>query len=123
MEFKKVMEIKRRVCLNMSCSVCPLREEINNRKMLCSGFMAEHPAKVEQILIEWDKAHPVKTFLSDFLEKYPNAPLNNEDGTPKWQCPYRLGYTRQNGTTVENCIFDSNGKSDCLACWNRPLEV
>lgn len=27
MEFTKVMEIKRRVCLNRSCSICPLGEE------------------------------------------------------------------------------------------------
>lgn len=113
MEFTKVMEIKERMCLNLECVVCPLWEENNDRRIPCHIFMAKHPAETEQILIEWDKAHPVKTFLSDFLEKYPNAPLN-DDGTPAMVCPYQVGYTK-------DC--DCGYMTNCPACWNRPLEV
>lgn len=62
--------------------------------------------------VENDEEHQVKTILQDFLEKYPNAMLD-ESGVPK-TCPNALGYTKENG-----CVYDGN----CRDCWNRPLEV
>ena len=50
----------------------------------------------------------IKTFLSDFLEKYPNAPLE-VNGTPKI-CPYELGYCEHKCNKI------------CVKCWNTPME-
>ena len=52
-----------------------------------------------------------KTILQDFLEKYPNAP-KEEDGKPMDICPYHLGYAPN-----KSCM-----KMNCEDCWNRPLE-
>ena len=51
-----------------------------------------------------------KTILQDFLEKYPNAELN-DDGVPK-PCPYWLGYK-----DMPFC-----NRIRCVECWNRPME-
>lgn len=112
MEFTKVMEIKKRMCSSTKCNVCPLGKQISEGVTYCPDFIGEFPSRAEQILIEWDKAHPVKTFLSDFLEKYPNA-LLDEMGMPV-VCPYQLGYTEDD--CKESC-------GNCPTCWNRPLEV
>lgn len=113
MEFTKVIEIEKRMCEGRSCSVCPLSPENNGKGKNCGDFIMKHPAEAEQILIEWDKTHPTKTFLSDFLEKFPNAPLH-DDGIPIMVCPYQVGYTK-------DC--DCGYMTNCHTCWDRPLEV
>lgn len=59
---------------------------------------------------QWSKEHPRKTILQDFLEKYPNAELN-DDGVPEL-CLYWLGYK-----DMPLC-----NRIGCVECWNRPLE-
>lgn len=54
--------------------------------------------------------HPKKTMLQDFLEKYPNAELN-DDGIPK-PCPSWLGYK-----DMPFC-----NRIRCVECWNRQME-
>lgn len=51
----------------------------------------------------------MKTMLEDFLEKYPNAPINDK-GLPA-PCPRDLGYEK-------DAFYDC---SLCNACWNRPV--
>lgn len=120
MEFLKVIEIRNRMCERMLCDDCPINN-INEAKgkaelrYTCWAIICNFPAEVEKALIEWDKANPVKTLLSDFLEKHPKTGLD-DDGTPH-VCPCDLGYT-----TGNDCVIDKNGDLDCLACWSRPLE-
>lgn len=56
-----------------------------------------------------------ETFLSDFKEKYPKAPLD-EDGTPQRVCPHMLGYIE---AEIRPCRFETH---NCKDCWSRPLE-
>lgn len=65
-------------------------------------------------LENWDKEHPRKTILQDFLEKYPDAQLI--EGKIPYICPYRLGYP-----VYEQCICGN--EYTCLSCWNRELEI
>lgn len=104
MEFVEIMKIKRRMCKTdeSECTECPFDIENNGVKLLCEEFMSEYPEKAEEILKRWAEDHPQKTVLLDFLEKYPNAELN-EEGVPKYIGTYALGYPL--GTD-----------------WNRPLE-
>lgn len=67
-----------------------------------------------QIVEKWSQENPEKTILQDFLEKYPNAPLN-EAGIPDDVCPFMLGYKK----SKEKCVPD---EYFCKKCWNRPLE-
>jgi len=114
MEYIKVMEIRQRVCdkyTNMElCKGCPLRSQATGENCGCNTFITRYPEQAEAILKKWDEENPVKTFLSDFLEKYPKVTLK-DNGTPKGICPSQLEY----------CEFATcNG--DCVKCWNRHLE-
>ena len=115
MEFLKVIEIRNRMCDKRPCVDCPIFAIEEGKGMDCMDVLKSFPAEFEKALIEWDKANPVKTFLSDFLEKHPKAVLR-ADGSPL-MCPQNLGYTSN-----EACVNDKNGAFDCLACWSRPLE-
>ena len=64
---------------------------------------------------KWSNKHPQKTYLTDFLDKHPNAPLDN--GYPRFICPYYLGYMTEHQS--EDC---PQNQQDCEWCWNTPLE-
>ena len=95
-DFYKCCKIKGCPAENLSCDSL---EEI-----AIQGF------KLIRDVEQWSKEHPRKTILQDFLEKYPNAELN-DDGIPK-PCPYWLGY--------KDMLFCNRIR--CVECWNRPLE-
>lgn len=94
--FYKCCKIKGCPAENLSCDSL---EEIT-----IQGF------KLIRDVEQWSKEHPRKTILQDFLEKYPNAELN-DDGIPK-PCPYWLGYK-----DMPFC-----NRIRCVECWNRPVE-
>ena len=111
MEFLKAINIKNRMCKYFNdCIVCPLSIINNKINETCLMFVTHHPEEAEEILIKWGERTSEKTMFQDFLEKYPNAPLN-ENGIPM-TCPYKLGYD----AVCTDCKFD------CKKCWNRPLE-
>lgn len=114
MEFIEAMKIKKSMCKGRACGDCPLGKASKQKCTGCTEYCLEHPEEAEKILIKWDKEHPRKTILMDFLEKHPNAPLD-DDGTPQDVCPFALGYVK-NG----ECYLDDG--NDCIPCWNRPME-
>lgn len=97
------------VC-RISCNHCPLSRFNNDEEMLCTELELRHPEKAIAIVQKWSDAHPQKTFLTEFLKNYPNAPLD-DDGTPKGVCPRALGLM-----DIDDC--DDN----CIKCWNQPIE-
>lgn len=101
-------------CDGVSCLICPISLRNNGSELDCGAFEIIHPEQAVAIVEEWSQEHPQKTMLSDFLEKYPNAKLNN-DGTPYRICPHELGYCDK----VDEC---KPFIRDCVSCWNRPLE-
>lgn len=96
------------VC-RISCNHCPLSRFNNDEEMLCTELELTHPEKAIEIVQKWSDAHPQKTFLTEFLKNYPNAPLD-DDGAPKGVCPHTLGLT-----DIDDC--DDN----CIKCWNQPI--
>lgn len=106
-EFTKIMEIRKRMCNPFKmCTECPLFE--TPEQISCADFILNYPKEAEEIILKWAEEHPVKTRLTDFLEKYPNAQLH--DNRPIFCC-MRLGYK------CDNC-----GKTKCKDCWNTALE-
>jgi hypothetical protein len=87
------------------CENCPRYEKGCSLLATNKQYLEKIVADVEQ----WSKEHPQKTRQQDFLEKYPNARLN-EYGFPVICCSF-LGY-----------ISDDDCKSDCKKCWELPLE-
>ena len=116
MDFTKTenyLKEKYRICKKTKCSECPLSSYNNGKNIPCDNFQTTHTKKAIEIVQKWSDEHPPqKTILSDFLEKYPNA-LLNDDGIPEKICPSDLG------------LEDSYGKyicTDCSYCWNQPLQ-
>lgn len=105
----------------LGCSNCPLCSINNNKGQSCTAFEMLYPEKAIEIVQKWSDEHPQKTYLSEFLENYPNAQLKTvllyspgaiPLGIPKCICPYHLGLM-----SVDNCRKDHN----CVKCWNQPL--
>ena len=119
MEYVKAMEIREKMCmhnLKNSCAECPFDTIRNDKNTSCISFILKHPAESEAILTKWDAENPVKTFMTDFFEKFPNAPTRTS-GAPR-TCPHECGYvTVEKGRRVCDYV-----KDDCLECWSRPLQ-
>ncbi len=99
------------VC-HIQCTDCPLSRFNNNEKIVCSELELFHSETAVQIVQRWSDEHPQRTYLSQFLEHYPNA-LLKDDGTPKGTCLYELGVT-----SLDNCKVDNA----CAKCWNQPIK-
>ena len=74
----------------------------------CSELILKYPEKAVELVEKWSKEHPERTYLTDFLKKYPNAKIG-KNGNPV-TCPISLGYTKK-------CP-----QIDCKDCWNTPVE-
>lgn len=59
---------------------------------------------------KWRKEHPLRTRLQDFMEKYPNAPVDG-NGTPQACCEH-LGYCTKSCDPFE---------LTCKDCWDIPI--
>lgn len=108
--YQEAMEIATEICTRHEndCLNCPLGSRLNGTSGGCGPFLKKFPDIAEPLLIKWHEEHKPKTFLDDFREKYPNAPINY-DGRPQI-CPFRLGY-------IECC--PSNEGLSCKECWNQ----
>lgn len=67
----------------------------------------KHPERAVEIVQKWSDEHPQRTYLSQFLEHYPNVQLY-DNGTPKGICPYHLGLMNR-----DDC------RKNCIECWNH----
>ena len=106
-EYFKEKERMTKGC-NVLCSDCPLSKSNNGVDESCGNLAKRFPEKAVEIVENWSKEHPVKTYLDDFLEKYPNAPTTSE-GIPR-TCLENLY------DVSVNCVV-----TRCRDCWKRPL--
>lgn len=103
---------RRRMCERTECSECPLGPNLNGTNKFCSDFEQLYTSEAIEIVQKWSNSHPQKTYLTDFLDKYPNVPLAN--GIPSGICPYYLGYMTKK--EFHEC------STNCQKCWNTPIE-
>lgn len=97
----QIKDLKRMCEYYSDCEDCPLY--IN-----CSrpdNFSDD----TDEIVDEWVKEHPVKTYAMDFFEKFPNAPKGRV-GEPK-TCVKQIY-----GIDI-NC-----SEIDCVDCWNQEMK-
>lgn len=90
----------------LGCSNCPLCSINNNKGQSCTAFEMLYPEKAIAIVQKWSDAHPQKTYLSEFLKHYPNAPLNGNK-IPAGICPFHLGVMDRN---------ECNDYKRCVEC-------
>jgi len=106
---KYVKEIGRLCGSHSGCAGCEIKTILGDT---CSNAKRAENAKAVVAAVEkWSAEHPQKTYLTDFLEKHPDAPLSS-DGEPD-ACARCCGYRK-----------DCPGQScrGCLKCWNTPME-
>ena len=94
---------------NILCSDCELFGEHLGRTFDCTVLEKDYPEKAVEIVEKWSKEHPQKTYLSDFLEKYPKAKIDAYEDAPCC-CVEELGY-------IEKCTI-----GNCKECWNILME-
>lgn len=99
----------RRMCKSYgySCEACALAEHDCDLGVVDEA----NDTRILECVQKWHDAHPQKTYLMDFLEKFPNC-SKNEIGIPL-SCKQHI-YT-------ETKTVDCKGRS-CLECWNEPME-
>lgn len=107
---KQRMIKKHKYICEVECADCPLHWSKNGMSISCTKLEKNYPDKAIAIIQKWSDEHPQKTYLSEFLKNYPNAPLG-DDGTPD-VCPDKLGLT-----DIKKPCF-----GDCVKCWNQPVE-
>ena len=102
-----------RICC-IGCDDCPLSYKNNEMRTSCTLLEFKYPEKAVAIIEQWGKEHPIKTYLSDFLEKYPKAKVA-PNGIPNGAiCPSDLGF--------EDIDKRKQCHSRCVECWNQELE-
>ena len=109
-EKQRMVKLQTGEVCEISCEECPLSSMNNGEGIVCSDFETCYPEKAIEVVQKWSDEHPQKTFLTEFMKNYPNAPLD-DDGTPKSVCPRALGLM-----DIDDC--DDN----CIKCWNQPIE-
>lgn len=97
----QIKDLKRMCEYYSDCEDCPLY--INCTRP--DNFSDD----TDEIVDNWVKEHPVKTYAMDFFEKFPNAPKGRV-GEPK--------------TCVNNIYgIDINcSEIDCVDCWKQEMK-
>lgn len=111
----KYQKEKRRMtkgCSSSSCDDCLLHPKNNKKGILCTRFEQQYPEKAVAIVENWAKEHPVKTYKSVFLEKFPDAKIE-KNGVPYPCIIYFFGEKVRPGAC---------GNCSCTYCWDREVE-
>ena len=95
----------------INCNNCSLSKIHNGRDMICRNFEMRYPEEAIQIVEVWSHNNPQKTYLMDFLDKFPNCE-KDEEGLPA-SCRKNIDHSTSSG----KCLGLS-----CLECWNEPME-
>ena len=105
MDAMKFIMTRNRMCeANGTCSSCPINR--HSIRCDCVGISESKLKEMMEIVEQWGKEHPVKTYKDDFLEKFPNAVIAGNI------CRYHVYKTGGcDGFT-----------GDCELCWNEPIE-
>ena len=95
-------------CGDINCEGCAFYKADTNRCLDLNGEVEEIVNAIEK----WSAEHPSKTYKQDFLEKYPNAKMYDNDYPVA--CLGNLGYKQ----IPESYCIDAS----CKDCWNREME-
>ena len=119
MEFTKYIKIKQRMvkynlkmraCME-DCGECAFHTQSNGLQCRCSDVELSDPELAENIVKQWAKEHPTKTYAQDFLELHPNAKKKGHTGSPVACRNHVYG-------DIKYCSNYDN----CTDCWNEPME-
>lgn len=98
----------------IDCCGCPIAKKDLIRYENCLDYCTHYPEKAVEIVESWAKEHPVKTYKSLFLEKFPDAPLSMI-GDPIACIKDIFAEAHE----MEGC----EGHKFCQKCWNLKMKV
>lgn len=101
-----IKDLKRMCDSYKECNGCSLYIKEMQRCRPCDFYFS---GNVDEVIDNWVLRHPVKTYMQDFFEKFPNARRNSE-GVPK-VCPQPM-YPE----LADEC------HNNCLECWNQEMK-
>lgn len=90
-----------------ACRGCPLQEKE------CFSEV-EEIEEIVKMVEQWSKGHPIKTYLMDFFEKFPNAG-NDAHGLPK-------GVRCVKDFYGDGAGYECGPESSCVGCWQTEME-
>ena len=97
----QIKDLKRMCEFHSGCSKCNLHDG-------CTA--CELPDNIDEIVDEWVKEHPVKTYAMDFFEKFPNAPKDE------------LGLPMPCVTSIYEDLEMKCDECSCSDCWNQEMK-
>ena len=113
MEAVEYLKEKVRMCDSIRvCQDCQLGIENNGERLYCNDFKKKYPEKEVEIVEQWSKENPVKTYLTVLLERFPDVKLGNIVNDLPSFCPDILF----GGKSWEGC---RKSAIKCAECWNR----
>lgn len=113
-----IYEMSKRLCDSTSCADCPLKE-IKGEVCLISLIKERKVEKIAEqleLLREWAKKHPVKTYKDVLWEKFPKAVLGVGATLPP-MCRKALF-----GEKLYCDNFLGRDHQRCMECWNEPYK-
>ena len=111
-----IYEMSKRLCASTSCENCPLRR-VKDKACLISLIKEHEVEKVAEqleVLYEWAKERPSKTYRDVLLEKFPKAALGVGATLPPI-CRKALF-----GEKLYCDNFLGRDCKRCMECWNEP---
>lgn len=96
------------MCSETHCSKCPFSKYSDFEECCCDDVESHKPTKAVDLVEEWGKNHPTKTYIEDFLEKFPSASKRAS------KIPTVCRQEIYSGV----CSFGV----DCYKCWNEAME-
>ena len=98
----------------IDCGGCPIVKKDLIQYEKCFDYCAHYPEEAVAIVEQWAKEHPVKTYKSVFLERFPDA-KKYANGVPIICVCHVFGLKHEQ----ENFKCST---STCSDCWNREVE-
>ena len=100
-----------RMCNKIDCDKCKLNESNNGRYVHCEHFVMTYTEEANDIILEWTKAHPVRTQQQTFLGLFPKTVLDNSGIISINPCDVHSDMRTGDGHCAE-----SHGVSSCAKC-------
>ena len=95
----------------ISCKQCYFHQVEDLKEYTCFTFQTKHPEKAIEIVKKWAEENPVKTYMSYFFEKFPNALKDEDNGQPLACVEDIYGEIPE---VTQGCL-----STNCLNCWKR----
>lgn len=106
------------MCSETHCSKCPFSKYSDFKECCCDDVESHKPTKAVDLVEEWGKNHPTKTYMKDFLEKFPTY---IEDFLEKF--PNASKRASKISTVCRQEVYSRvcSFGVDCYKCWNEAM--